>query len=391
MPGLDILTKQTHSFTIRVYFPPPRANTKFNPIACMHSFFTELIKHDMTITVAALDKKKHLTLANDPIPVNKTEFKQFFQILTDTRATTKKAHMIIGCNILSKCTIQDIKFDKNQPKFMDWLVQEKIFVEADTLGITKMTTIDYLTRLHTDHTNRTQLKQLLKTALDDVIINANLAVKLNPLLKSQQTEAMLNGDFFTPAIPPFKVYKTKLIHGCEKNKVLTYVIGIKCKTEQARLLREFFLQLASPASYEKQIGLFIPTGAVHILGETAYAKMICDNNAFLQSVISIPNGNFQHATLDINFSMKNTDINQMTLQETIEDQPWCLNVECTKIQNKIMIITTKDQLETARKWINHNLINIYLDNIAYKLDITTLHNIIPRCPDKPMMMTASQA
>jgi len=378
MLGSNILIERTHLFMIHIYFLPPRANTKFNPIACMRTFFTELIKHDPSITVTALDKKTHLKLATDPLLMNETIFKRFFQISTNTHATTKKSYVLIGCNLLCDCTIQDIKFDKKQPKFMDWLMEEKIFIEADTLGINKMTTIGYLTKLHTYYTNRTQLKHLLQTTLEDVTLDADLAVKLDPLLKDKQTEAMLNGDMFAPEIPPFKVYKTKITHGCNKDKVSTNVIGIKCTTAQACLLREFFSQLASPASYEKQIRLFIPTGVVHILGMVAYAKMICDNNAYLQSVISIPVGDFQHETLDIQFSTAtNTDIEQTNLQEKIEEQPWCLNVDCTKTQNKILIITTTDQLEKAHKWIDHNLITIYLANIMDKIDITTLRNITP--------------
>jgi len=109
------------------------------------------------------------------------------------------------------------------------------------------------------------------------------------------------------------------------------VIGIKCATEQSCLLHEFFLQMALPASYKKQIGLFIPTGAVHILGMANYVKLICDNNAFLQSVMSILVSNFQHVTLEIPFlTDKNMDIAQTTLLDTIKDQPWCLNVEHTQ-------------------------------------------------------------
>ncbi len=308
------------------------------------------------------------------------------------RATTKKAHVLIGFHLLCNRTIQDIKFDKTQPKFMDWFAKENIFIEADTLGIDKTATIGYLTKLHTYHMNRTELKQLLQTTFEDVILDPDLTVELDPSLKEKQTEAMLNGDMFNPEVPPFEVFKTKIIHGRDKEKVSTNVIGIKCATAQARLLREFFSQMASPVSYEKQIGLFIPTGMVHILGSVAYAKMICDNNAYLQSVITIPVGDFQHETLDIPFSTSNnTDIEQTTLQETIEDQPWCLNVERTKIQNKILIVTTTDQLEKVQKWIDNDLLITYSANIADKIDVTSLRHLTPRCLDKPVLTAASKA
>jgi len=74
MPGLNIPIKRTHLLTIHIYFLPPWANMKFNPIAYMHTFLTELIKHDPSITVAALDKKSHLKMATDLLPANKTDF-----------------------------------------------------------------------------------------------------------------------------------------------------------------------------------------------------------------------------------------------------------------------------------------------------------------------------
>jgi len=41
-----VAVKRTHSFTIGVYFPPPCANMKFNPVTNMHSLLIELIKYE---------------------------------------------------------------------------------------------------------------------------------------------------------------------------------------------------------------------------------------------------------------------------------------------------------------------------------------------------------
>jgi len=107
----------------------------------------------------------------------------------------------------------------------------------------------------------------------------------------------------------------KLVHGCDKKtKVETDVLGIKSTAPQACLLKEFFAQLASPEHYEKQIGVFVPTGTVHLLGTDNYVKLICDNNQFIHSVVTIPIGNFQHAMLGIPFSIDtSTNIDQTTL------------------------------------------------------------------------------
>jgi len=95
--------------------------------------------------------------------------------------------------------------------------------------------------------NCTNLKQLLLTTLEDVHMDPTLALELDSTLKNQQDEAKANGNFYTLAPPSFKLYKTKIIYRCNKEIVSTDVIGIKCKTTKAKLLKEFFSQLASLA------------------------------------------------------------------------------------------------------------------------------------------------
>jgi len=384
--------ERTHLFTIRVYFPPPRANTKFNPTASMRTFLTELVKHEPSILVVNPQDKTQLIVAKDPLPTNENDFKKLFTVSTDMRASTKQQHIIIRCNMLSERTIREIKFYKTNTAFMTWMKKEKIFIESDSLGVTKTTSIGYLANLHPTLTNRSTLKQLLTVALEDIVIDAKLAVELDPELKLAHDSATANGDTFIPTVPHFEIYKTRITTGRDNDKVKTDIIGIKCAAAKAKLLKEFYAQLASPAHYEKQIGVFVPTGAVHILGATNYANLLRDNNSYLQSVVTIPVGDFQHATLDIPFSLdSSTDIDQTTLQELIEDMPWCKSIERTNLPNKVLILTTQDCLANARDWIGNTLPTLYSQHIADKLDVTTLRRLVPRCLDKPILTAASMA
>jgi len=79
------------------------------------------------------------------------------------------------------------------------------------------------------------------------------------------------------------------------------MIGIKCAALKLKLLKEFYSHLASPARYEKQIKIFIPTGAVHLLGTKKYMNLLKDHNALIDSIKTIPLGDFQHEMLDIPF------------------------------------------------------------------------------------------
>jgi len=137
--------------------------------------------------------------------------------------------------------------------------------------------------------------------------------------------------------------------------------------------------------------MFVPTGAVHIIGAEAYTNLLCANNEFLQSITTVPMGDFQHKTLEIPFSMeKDTDINQTNLLKLILDQTWCISVERSLTPNKVIFVTTKGQIQAARKWADNVFPDLYQQNIADKLDVTTLQQITPRRLDKPTVTAASQ-
>jgi len=104
-----------------------------------------------------------------------------------------------------------MKFDTTKTtKLIDWLAQQKIFLESDSLGIKKTLTIGYLTKLHPHLTSRTYLKPLLQEELTDVVIDPNLACELDPSQKQLQLDAIANGDTFIPAVPPFNFIKRGL-------------------------------------------------------------------------------------------------------------------------------------------------------------------------------------
>jgi len=139
--------ERTHSFTIRTYFPPPRANAKFNPAANMRAFLIELIKYEPSLVIVNPTTKEQLILATTQIPTNKAEFKKLFTISTDLRASNQQ-RVVIGCHLHSEHTINEIKFDKDKPQFLKWLTNQNIFIESDSLGVDKTITIGYLMKLH---------------------------------------------------------------------------------------------------------------------------------------------------------------------------------------------------------------------------------------------------
>jgi len=124
------------------------------------------------------------------------------------------------------------------------------------------------------------------------------------------------------------------------------VIGIKCAITKAWLLKEIYSQLSSLASYEKQIGIFLPISTVHLIGPQNYTNLLRDHNNYLRNVTTIHLGDFQHVTLNIPFSLNiSINIDQMTLMDVIAEQEWCISMDKTNIiMNKVMIMTTKPYL-----------------------------------------------
>jgi len=234
--------QRMHKYAIRVYFLMPHTNTKFNPTASMHLFFKEMLNYDSTITITNPTDDNQIQLATDAVPVLEAEFKKFFTFTNNTCPTGTKPHIIIGCHMMSDCTMCKIKFEPTTTKkFMDWLVKEQIFIESYSLGIVKMATIGYLMKLHPLLTNRTALKPLLLDLLSDIVMDPTLACELDPSLMMQQTDAMSNGDMFVPEPPPFEIYKTKICHGCNNDRIETDILRIKCTVEKGRLHRRVSL------------------------------------------------------------------------------------------------------------------------------------------------------
>jgi len=311
--------------------------------------FLEMLKYNSMIMVIMDKDDNQLQLNIDVILTTKAKFTKYFTIMQDTHPANTTTHIINGCCLTSHWTTCEIKFNTTmQTKFIDWLAKEKIFLESDSLGITKTATVGYLLKLHTHITNCTTLKEMLCVELSDICLNLDLTVELDLMMKAKQIEAMSNDDIFIPEPPQFKIYNTKISHGHDKEKVETFVFGIKCTVKHAQLLKEFFTQLGNPMEMDTRLGVFLPNGMAHVIRADAYKKLLCDNNKYLQTITTIPVGNFQHATLKIPFSCdQNTDIDATNLYETILDQPWCLNVEKTMTPNKILIVTTHGQVLAA--------------------------------------------
>jgi len=93
---------------------------------------------------------------------------------------------------------------------------------------------------------------------------------------------------FVTILPPFELYKTRLTYGRDPSQILTKVIGIKGALKDVKLLGKFFTCLASEVTNDTRDGVFLPNGAVHLLGPAIYAQVLQENNFFLNNVATVP-------------------------------------------------------------------------------------------------------
>jgi len=124
-----------------------------------------------------------LILSTDPLPSNKKDFKKLFSILTDTWTRDKPAQVIIGCKMLSKQIINEIKFTHCQITIHDWLTKEKIFIELDSLGTQRQWCLAILPKCTHNLPTASIWKPFCRWHLKIVALDTTLASKLDPLLK----------------------------------------------------------------------------------------------------------------------------------------------------------------------------------------------------------------
>jgi len=139
-------------------------------------------------------------------------------------------------------------------------------------------TIGYFTKIEPTITHLTNFHEHLTSQLMMIDLAAETAVTFAPHLKVQQLEAMTNGDDFIPILPNFKVYKMRISHSRDNFQVTTDVIGVKGAPKDAKLLGKFFTRMATETSTNHRDGVFLPKGAVNLIGPSTFEQVLKDNN-----------------------------------------------------------------------------------------------------------------
>jgi len=374
--------------TIRAFFPPPTTSKKFNPIHAMTTLFRTMLKDEPSLVLRTPSNDKQLILATASLPTGEKDFKTYFKVSTARSERKQSSHVCIGFHVMSSRSLGSIKFKSKEGHLLTWLKNEKVFLESDGLGTDRPVTLGYLTKIAADITHLKNFRDHLANQLMLIDIDADTAVDLAPHLKEAQIEAMSNGDEYAAILPEFEIYRTRLTHGREPSQVTTDVLGIKCAPRDAKLMTEFLTRLASETNKDQRDGVFVPKGAVHLLGPQTYEQILKDNNFFLTTVATVPI-NLEYRAWFVPITVDNASENDpLSLYDHLMRKPWFLRIEEVD-RRKCIIVTTKPNLPEAREWTDNNLEPLIRQSIPAGIEAPISQ--LPRRLDKPVYSASSKS
>jgi len=252
-----------------------------------------------------------------------------------------------------------------------WLKENKVFIAVDSIGHHAARTIGNLINIHPRITHRSTLRETLFDALQTIKISKDEVIELAPDAKIHYEQAMDSGDEVVTFVPPFEVFPASLIHGPKDDRVKTDSVGIATASQHYKLLSELTTRLFKSPPRHIAHAQFLPSGIHLVLGEPTYRTILQKNNEFLTQGASIPIDGIDETTLDTTISVTiNNNKEEITVRELLLRNSWCTQVERTETPGKIIIVTTKGQLTSARRWIDDKfprLFSTYLPrNPTYK-------------------------
>jgi len=203
-------------------------HSTYNPIPKTKTLLLTMANLDPGLSITALDGKSHLTIHKDTFPTSKDKFRQYFTCEWEQAHPKQPAKVWLSVTIAGNRTLNSMKHKDKPSSFLQWLNQNKVFIEADALGLSKTKTIGYLTGIHPQLTNRTFTKDKLHDILNNTIIDFEEAKKLDHSL-NQPTQTMTDDEPPTVHCPIFELFRTTIGIGT-KPRIETDVIGIKCQS-----------------------------------------------------------------------------------------------------------------------------------------------------------------
>ncbi len=357
----DIQNKTETSLCI-IFKKPLKSGTDINVAANVKLVMETMTKADPTLAVLGFDRQAVYHPSNNDFPSNEAKFKQFFLLHDRSHNPALKNQLTIGCILRSSLSIPELKnATVDTLTLLDWLTNHRVFIEADNLGHDNTKVVGFLLKVHPRIVHRDALKETLLTHLQHLPIYPQKVIDIDKSATDHYQHAMDSGDHIATYVPPFELFSTVISNTQDKNTVYTRTLGIKCTALHHALMRELLSLLFTKPPAELAHIQFSLSGIVSIIGIEAYRNLIRDNNKYFDNIATIPIIGVTNDHLDtaIHVADPTNPHRRMTLREIILDTPWCHNVETTKTEGRILLVTTKVNLQDARAWVDSSFEPLY--------------------------------
>jgi len=396
---------------LRITFQLPKnPRREFQPAQQVKQLVIEMLKYDNSIVFHPLADGEYLYPQYDQFPLREKEFEQYFVLHPIPKRSIYKNTATIGCRLSSTKTIKDIKAGKmDESTFLTWLKTNHVFLDADTLGRKTIRTLGYLFFIHPQMTHHTSCKGNIEEALAEVKLTKDELTAIDPNALDYYTHTAeyadsLNNNSLEQAMDdynndndsskllslPFELYRTEVGYGNGTARVTTKVLGIKSNVEYGKLLNELLLRMKlDPQIYPNL--QYVPVGFAATIGAASYMQLIRDHNEYLTSLTAIPLQGFNDRILNYTIPVKMADNKDKhrSIREILMATDWCTQIEPTQNPGRILLLTTRSQLETGREWLDDNLPIIFTQYLPSNPQFQAQNN--PEIPTRADIKPVSAA
>jgi len=148
-------------------------------------------------------------------PNLETAFKKCFEVFDD-KQVSKKAKIIVACTIAASRPLNDLKFDPEKPMLLNWLKQEKAFLECDDLGLNKVSCAGHFAKMSPCLFHRATHKTQITDVLQSIVMDDEEVASFDEEQCSHVAELAKKGEDFLVKIPDFELETWKT--GCGEDE-----------------------------------------------------------------------------------------------------------------------------------------------------------------------------
>ena len=237
--GNTIKMKPEFTLAVWAHFP---YSLSFNPVAHAKALFGHLVAADSDAVICILsdeseDSEPSLLSPDTAFPSLEANFKKYFKVYEDKKVT-KKLKVVITFTVATSRLLNDIKFDPDQTILLNWLKEEKIFLECDNLRLDKIAYAGYFIQNSPCIFHHASHKAQIKSILHLIEMTDEDAVAHDEEQRLHAIKLANKGEPFSVQVLDFELELCKLGYGKDTAQVLTDAIRIKCLVLQIKLVQK---------------------------------------------------------------------------------------------------------------------------------------------------------